>query len=193
MSVGLRVRTLGLANAHRPRLGFGGINRGKGKLVEMTEDAARKLFEKFRKSRVGMSIFSPRQGYNADGLADVFRKFFPDEYEILQEHKRSRKDLWYKKGRAFEYATRNVLRGLGYFVLRSPQSRSPLDLVAIKPGTVLMVQCKAGGCSLGSDERVALLELCVTAGSVPIIAFRLLGHGVHFKKIEPQGFSDVQV
>ena len=48
----------------------------------------------------------------------------------------------YTRGRAFEYRCRDFLRGLGYIVVRSPASRNPWDLLAIKLGTLLFVQCK---------------------------------------------------
>jgi Holliday junction resolvase len=187
------MRVLGLANPHRPRPGSGGHNRGKGKLAEMPEETARRLFDKFKKSKVGLSTFGPRQGFSDEGLAKVFKKYFPDEYDILQEAKRSRKDLWYRRGRSFEYTVRNYLVSKGWFVLRSPQSKSPIDLIALRTGAILLIQCKLGASTLLLAEKRAIVDLANSTGGRPILAHRKLGHGIFFRQIEVEGYLDVAI
>jgi len=85
----------------------------------------------------------------------------------------------YRLGRSFEYRTRDHLRGLGYFVLRSPASKSPIDLVAIRPGRVLLVQCKRNG-ALAPGEWNELFDLAETCGAVPILAGAPMGRGVSY-------------
>ncbi len=80
----------------------------------------------------------------------------------------------YANGRAFEYATRDRLAGDGYDVLRSAGSKGAhkVDVLAVKPGQVLFVQCKRSG-KLPPAERVALLRL---ASHLPGIGLPLLAY-----------------
>ncbi len=64
----------------------------------------------------------------------------------------------YNAGRAFEYRVRDYFIERGYFVLRSAGSRSPLDLVCLKAGEMIIVQCKRDG-RLGKVEREHLIAL----------------------------------
>lgn len=202
LAVSLRMHSLGLVDRHRPRslLQIQHVSkeadkrRGKGKLASMDEEAARKLFERFKKSKQAMGRFSRGVGFNADGLSKLFRKFFSDEYDLIQEHKWSRRDLWYRKGRAFEYRVRDFLRSCGWWVLRSPQSKSPVDLVALKPGRVLMVQCKSGS-GLSTDERQTLFDLASSVSAIPILADRKNSRGTRFMRIgrrPGEYFDDVE-
>lgn len=60
----------------------------------------------------------------------------------------------YARGRQFEYRVRNFLRALGWVVFRSAGSHTCVDLTALKPGYVLLVQCKASNLpNLGVIER----------------------------------------
>jgi Holliday junction resolvase len=74
-------------------------------------------------------------------------------------------------GRRFEYRVRDHLRADGYWVMRSPASKSPVDLVAIKPGQVLFVQCKVNG-RIGPAEWNTLMDAAETAGAIPVMAER---------------------
>jgi Holliday junction resolvase len=76
-----------------------------------------------------------------------------------------------RAGRAFEYKVRDRLRGDGYWVMRSPGSRTVVDLLAIKPGQVLFVQCKVNG-RLDPGEWNALWGAAGEAGAVPVLASR---------------------
>jgi Holliday junction resolvase len=76
-----------------------------------------------------------------------------------------------RAGRAFEYKVRDRLRGDGYWVMRSPGSRTVVDLLAIKPGQVLFVQCKVNG-RLDPGEWNALWRAAQAAGAVPVLASR---------------------
>lgn len=72
-------------------------------------------------------------------------------------------------GTRFEHQVLKHLRANGYFAMRSPASKSPIDLVAIKPGQVLFVQCKLGGW-LAPDGWNALIGTSESAGALPILA-----------------------
>lgn len=48
----------------------------------------------------------------------------------------------YKRGAQFERLMRTKLQAVGYTVVRSAGSRSPMDLVAINRTHILLIQCK---------------------------------------------------
>ena len=50
----------------------------------------------------------------------------------------------YKKGRDFEYLITRKLRDKGYYVCRAAGSRGEFDLLAVKNGIPLGIQCKVG-------------------------------------------------
>ena len=76
----------------------------------------------------------------------------------------------YNDGRRFEYKVRDALREDGYEVLRSAGSKTKIDLVAMKPGQIIFVQCKLNGlCS--PAERSKLRDLAQMVGALPIVAY----------------------
>jgi Holliday junction resolvase len=78
----------------------------------------------------------------------------------------------YEKGRALEHRVRAHLREEGYEVLRTAGSKSKVDLVAIKTGQILFVQCKRSG-ALPPAEWNALWDLAAMVGAVPVLAEQL--------------------
>lgn len=56
----------------------------------------------------------------------------------------------YQRGAAFELRVKHHLEVNGYEVIRSAGSHSIIDLIALKPGQLLIIQCKA-------SEKPALL------------------------------------
>ncbi|MEV6180145.1 restriction endonuclease [Streptomyces sp. NPDC052015] len=82
----------------------------------------------------------------------------------------------YARGRDLEHRVRAHLRGQGYEVLRTAGSKSKVDLVAIKPGQVLFVQCKRTG-ALPPAEWNALWDLAQRAGAIPVLAEQLKPRG----------------
>lgn len=91
----------------------------------------------------------------------------------------------YQRGAAFEYRVKAELEKEGWFVMRSPGSKSPLDLLAVKldcRGTswVWMVQCKLRGV-LRLAETLELKALAAKHGAYPILAYTLRPRGaVHY-------------
>lgn len=75
-----------------------------------------------------------------------------------------------RRGYDFEIKCRDVLTDAGYWVIRTPASRSPIDLVAIKVGQVLAVQCKLAG-YLPPAGRESLRGFA-KYGMTPILASR---------------------
>ncbi|KUF18419.1 restriction endonuclease [Streptomyces silvensis] len=78
----------------------------------------------------------------------------------------------YARGRDLEHRVRNHLREQGYEVLRTAGSKSKVDLVALKSGQMLFVQCKRSG-ALPPAEWNGLWDLAQMVGAVPVLAEQL--------------------
>lgn len=102
-------------------------------------------------------------------VGKLFREYFPVEYEDAIEAKNGK---GYQIGRAFEYRCRDALRAKGWVVFRSPRSKSPADLAALRAGKILLIQCKTRRDSLTQKERVELIEMAHAAGGRAILAWR---------------------
>jgi Holliday junction resolvase len=76
----------------------------------------------------------------------------------------------YNAGRTFEWKVRDALREDGYEVLRSAGSKTKIDLVAMKPGQIVFVQCKVNGLCAPA-ERSRLRDLAGMVGALPIVAY----------------------
>jgi len=77
----------------------------------------------------------------------------------------------YETGRRLEYRIRDIFRREGYLVIRAAQSK-PIDLVCMKDGKSLLIECKAGRSFLGKDRKKELLGLAEQAGTPIILAKR---------------------
>lgn len=66
--------------------------------------------------------------------------------------------------------------------LRSPRSGGPADIVAIKKGCQLLVQCKRSMCC-GVNEWNTLFDLAESVGAIPVLAGRPTGRGLVYMKI----------
>jgi len=78
----------------------------------------------------------------------------------------------YRRGADLERAAKHHLEDNGYYVIKSAGSKGVADLVAIKPGETLLVQCKRpkDGYLLPA-ERVALRQLALRLGAVPLAGY----------------------
>lgn len=77
----------------------------------------------------------------------------------------------YQTGRRLEYRVRNMFRKQGYFVIRAAQSK-PIDLVCIRDGKTVLIECKVGRSWLGPNRKLELLEIARQAGAPIIVARR---------------------
>ncbi len=77
----------------------------------------------------------------------------------------------YEAGRRLEYRVRDIFRKQGFLVIRAAQSK-PIDLVCMKDGRSMLIECKAGRSFLGEDRRKELLSLSDQAGAVMVLARR---------------------
>jgi Holliday junction resolvase len=147
----------------------------------LDETTATGIWEDFKKSRLGLGKYCTKKGYDDLGFSKRMRELFADEWDHVIELKASKQTM-YRYGRAFEYRVRDHLRKLGYFVTRAPASRSPVDLTAVKTGTVALVQCKTGG-ALRPVEWNALFDLAVSVGAVPVLASSPMGRGIIYHRL----------
>ena len=77
----------------------------------------------------------------------------------------------YRSGYNLEQRAAEHLRSEGYYVIASRGSHGIVDLVALKPGEVLGVQCKGNGW-LSPDEWNELYQLGLELAFVPLLACR---------------------
>lgn len=75
----------------------------------------------------------------------------------------------YTRGAAFERKVAEDLAQYGYCTVRSAGSHSPADVVALRKGVILCVQCKLDG-YIRPDEWNKLLEWSKAAGGVALLA-----------------------
>lgn len=75
----------------------------------------------------------------------------------------------YVNGRSFEYRVRDLFEAKGYFVMRSAGSRTPVDLVALKDGEILLIQCKRHGV-IGSEDINILRAVSLQCSGKALLA-----------------------
>lgn len=91
----------------------------------------------------------------------------------------------YATGRRFEWKTRDDLVANGYVVMRAAGSKgdAKVDLIAIKPGQQLYIQCKGSG-ALPPAEWDRLVEVAGWVGAIPVLAAKGgRGEGVQYTRL----------
>jgi len=147
----------------------------------------RRLFDEYKNNRGGLRAFAKAHGKQNSGyIRELFKRTIPpDEFESVMEEKKGLS--WrYAVGRRFEWRIRDHFKEAGYFVLRSPRSAGPVDLIAIRKGQILFIQCKLGGV-LSKSERKALADLAESVGAIPILAWRGMGPRYPIQLEDPLG------
>ena len=76
----------------------------------------------------------------------------------------------YQRGKALEDRARRQLERDGYWCISARGSKGAADVVALKPGQVLMVQCKRAARGMTAGEHNALHALATGLGAVPVYA-----------------------
>ena len=77
----------------------------------------------------------------------------------------------YRSGAEFERKVIHYLTDNGYWCIRAAQSKGIADIVAIKTGQVLLINCKTKSIP-PPRERHALASLALRTGCTPIVAQR---------------------
>ena len=101
----------------------------------------------------------------------------------------------YEIGRRLEYRVRDIFRKQGFFVVRAAQSK-PIDLVCVRNGKSVLVECKAGRSFLGAERKEELLGIAEVAGAPVVVARRRrrrveltnLGDG---RSLDPKNLSEL--
>jgi Holliday junction resolvase len=75
----------------------------------------------------------------------------------------------YRRGRRLEYVVRDMFRRRGWFVVRAAASK-PVELVCLRGGEVVLVECKYGVKGIRWDELAPLLEAAERANAKPVLA-----------------------
>jgi Holliday junction resolvase len=139
-----------------------------GRWKYMGDEAARVLFDAFKASPLTLGQWCAKFGYDNDSFRKAVCSRWPDEWEPVIESK-APLSTKYRLGRQVEYRVRDYLRANGYVAFRSPASKSPVDIIGLKPGQVLLIQCKRGG-SLPPAEWNALYDMALACGATPVMA-----------------------
>ena len=146
--------------------------KGNGWVQQKSLSEARSLFDEYRTGYLSFDAFSFQKGISSSALRKLFISHWPDEYASATDSHRASINITYRRGRAFEYAVMRFLQAANYWCLRSPASRGPADIVAIRKGEVLLVQCKSGNGKLRKQERISLVCMAVPIGATPLLACR---------------------
>lgn len=87
----------------------------------------------------------------------------------------------YRRGADFERRVVHDLEGKGFAVVRSAGSHKPADVIAMRHGKTVCVQCKRDG-RLPPDEWNKFLDWCWVAGAIPVMA-STPGRGIEYNRL----------
>lgn len=76
----------------------------------------------------------------------------------------------YSRGNAYEVKAMRVLMADGYHVWQARGSKGVADLIAVKPGQLVLVQVKGATKGIRHDEWNGLLALAELVEAVPVVA-----------------------
>jgi len=77
----------------------------------------------------------------------------------------------YERGRAFEYRIKSLLEEDGWYCWRTPASKSPVDIIAVKNGKFIVVQAKAKSL-VANRDKLQLKEFCELVKCKGFIAYK---------------------
>jgi Holliday junction resolvase len=89
----------------------------------------------------------------------------------------------YQRGNYFERRVADDLRHDGYLVFQSRGSKTVVDIVAIKPRQVLLIQAKAGLTPPTSTEWNSLYLIARSHGALALIADRAGKGRIRYRRI----------
>lgn len=88
----------------------------------------------------------------------------------------------YARGAVFERKVAGLLADDGYLVVRAAGSHGHADLVALKAGQVVLVQCKTSG-ALPPGEWNPFYEAAERVGAVALLAHRPAPGKVEYRRL----------
>jgi Holliday junction resolvase len=96
----------------------------------------------------------------------------------------------YTQGRALEYQVIADLESDGYRCTRAAGSKGAADIVALKPGEVVLVQVKRDNPQIKPRERAALWELAQYVKGVPVVAYKASRQPIIYRELIGAGPTD---
>lgn len=77
----------------------------------------------------------------------------------------------YRNGADLERAVKHHLEDNGYLlVIKSGGSKGKVDVIGLKRGETVIVQCKRSGTAVRPADRISLCSLARALGAVPLLA-----------------------
>jgi hypothetical protein len=77
----------------------------------------------------------------------------------------------YRNGADLERAVKHHLEDNGYLlVIKSGGSKGKVDVIGLKRGETVIVQCKRSGAAVRPADRAALRGLALALGAIPLLA-----------------------
>jgi Holliday junction resolvase len=77
----------------------------------------------------------------------------------------------YERGRRFEYQVRDFFREHGFLVIRAAQSK-PIDLVCLKDGKSILVECKINRKAMRRQAREELVKMAESFHTIAVFAYK---------------------
>ena len=149
-----------------------------------SKDEARLHLDAFKNSTFQLNQWCNRIETTPGTFRKYIRKYFRREYDEVVSSKKP-KSSQYALGRSFEYSVRDCFKNKGYYVMRSAQSKGIADLIALRDGDAIMIQCKRGG-AISGEEWNAVYNEASRVGAIPIVAERPTGRGVRLYRLESE-------
>ena len=140
----------------------------------------KELFDEFINYQGTFKDFYIEKKLPKNSLRNLFIKYFPIKYEQYMELKRG---LSYQQGYAFEYIVRNKYEEKGYYVLRSPASKGPVDAIALMDGEINLIQCKSYKGHFSKEEEEKLIKLANSINAQAILAYKNPKGEANFEKL----------
>ena len=135
---------------------------------DLPREAAKAFWDDFKKSRYGIEEYCNRKHYGSQLFIDCMKRNFPEEYDEVVCSKKP-KSKAYQRGRNFEYSVLKDMTKRGYLALRTPASKSPVDVYCIAKGELIFIQCKLRG-AFPVKEWNEFFDYCESVGALPVMA-----------------------
>ena len=91
----------------------------------------------------------------------------------------------YQRGYALEYRTKQALTKSGWLSMRSPASKTPVDILATKNGLSIIVQCKKTGVAeaMYIKDLEPFLEISRKYKAIPLLVYSFSGSPLYVKEV----------
>ncbi len=132
-----------------------------------------KLLEELKKSDLPIVEFANRHNSSYQRMKNALARNFPNEYKEIMNRRKTIHKPRYTSGKKFEHVVWTYFKNQGYYVMMSAHSEGPFDIVALKKGEILLVQCKEWRGYLRNNLiKEELIRIADDVGGQPIIAHK---------------------